>query len=291
MCYNLIVKKFAIILLIVILISSVLVLAGCRNKNDGGNKTVFITISFDTNGINCTCPEPLTVEVSGTCINIGLPIPSDAPELDGHELAWFFDPECKKLFSATDVPLKDMTLYLGYAPKSYHITYTNKDAYDFEGEFEEYYVYGEGVALPNVALGDGYQPQGNWYYGDGENDFYTTSVPKTTYGDLVLTFRPNPIKYEIRYQLNLPDSLPKPLPDGMKIENPNPAFYDVTMGKVYLLPLAVEGMEGLKFSHWEYRATMAKPRKIEYLDLDLLLEGGMSFSLWAVWEYDENSAL
>ena len=291
LCYNLIVKKFAIILLIGILLTSMLIFGGCHDKNDNKNKTFFITISFDTNGIECTCPEPVTVEVSGTCLNIGLPIPDDAAEYAGHELAWFTDPECKKLFSVDEVPKTDITLYLGYAPKTYHITYTNKDAYDFEGEFAEYYVYGEGVALPNVNLGAGFQQQGNWYYGEGEKDFYTTSVPKTVYGDLVLTFKPNPIKFEIRYELNLPDNLPKPLPNGVKIENPNPAFYDVTMGKVYLLPLTVTGIDGLTFSHWEYRNAFAKTRKIEYLDLDLLSEFGMNFSLWAVWKYDENAAL
>lgn len=284
-------KKFAIILLIGILLCTMLVFGGCHEKNDNKNKTVFITISFDVNGIECTTPEDVVVEVSGTCLNVALPIPDEAPELEGHELAWFLEPECKTLFSLADVPLKDMTLYLGYAPKTYRITYTNKDAYDFVGEFEDFYVYGEGVPLPNIDLGKGYSNVGKWFYGEGESEYFTTSVSKSAYGDLVLTFKPDPIKYKVKYELNLPDNLPKPLPDGLKIENPNPAYYDLTMGKVYLLPLVVTGLEGLKFSHWEYRKTNAKTRKIEYLDLDLFLEGGMGFSLWAVWEYDENSAL
>lgn len=282
MWYNLIVKKFAIVLLIGILLFSSLVFVACKHDNDiNENKKVFITISFDSNEIECTLPEDMTVEVSGTCINFALPIPSDVPTREGYEPAWFFDRECKTIFSATAVPSNDITLYLGYNPKTYRITYTNKDEYNFEGNFEENYVYGEGVPLPNVDLGVGYNrpKSGNWYYGEGENDYYTLSIPKNAIGDLVLTFKPKAIEYDIVYVSNLPD--------GVEMENPNILIYDVTMGRVELLPPSAEGKT---FSHWEYRQVMSKAKKIEYLDLDLILDG-MNFTIWAVWQNDEDPSL
>lgn len=272
MCYNLIVKKFAFIVIIGILIFSMCLFVGCKNDDvDKPNEKHSITISFDANGIFCTVPEDLTVDVSGDCINIGLPIPSDAPVYNGYDLAWFVDSECKTLFSSVLMPLTDMTLYLGYNPKTYSITYTNKDEYDFEGEFQYSYVYGYGVALPNVDFGKGYHP-GNWYYGDGEKDFFTTAISKSAMGDLVLTFKAVPIKYNITYVANLPE--------GEEMDNPNISVYDVTLGRINLLPATAEGKT---FSHWEYRSVMQKTKQIDYIDLDLILEC-MSFSIWAVWE-------
>lgn len=271
MWYNFIVKKFALFILIVILICSMLVFIGCKEQEK--NEKVFITISFDANGIDCTLPEDVVVEVSGDCLVIALPIPDDATEITGHDLAWFVDKDCKTLFSAEYLTSEDMTLYLGYAPKTYSITYTNKDEFEFKGEFKDSYVFGVGVPLPNVDLGKGYLPNsGNWYYGDAENEYYTTAIPKTVLGDLVLTFKAKPIKYNIVYIANLPE--------GVEMENLNPTQYDVTMGTVVLLPPSAEGKT---FSHWEYRSVMSKAKRIEQLDLDLFLET-MSFSLWAVWE-------
>ncbi len=273
MCYNRIVKKFVIILLVGILIFNVLIFAGCDNKNiDDEDKEIFLTVSFDANGISCTLPEPKTFNVSKE--EIVLPIPDDVPQIAGCDPAWFVDKECTILFDSSTKPSEDLniTVYLGYAPKTYSVTYTNKEDFDFEGEFKESYVFGKGVSLPNIDMGKGYQKYGNWYFGEDEKDFYTTAIPTTAMGDLVLTFKPNPIKYNIVYIANLPE--------GEEMDNPNILTYDVTMEEVVLLPATAEGKT---FSHWEYRSVMSKNKKVETLNLDLFLDS-MSFSLWAIWE-------
>lgn len=272
-------KKFALIFIVSILILSIFVFVGCKDSSDNEeNKTFLITISFDTNGIECTVPEDVSVEVSGNSIEFAPPIPEDAIKLEGYDLAWFLDAECINLFDANSLENKDLTLYLGYNPKTYSITYTNKDEFDFKGEFKDSYVFGEGVPLPNVNLGNGYYPNGNWYY--NETEYFTTSVSESSIGDLTLTFKPNVIVYEITYVSGLPENV--------EMNNPNALKYDVTMGKIILLPATAEGKT---FSHWEYRNVMSKPKKIEYIDFDLIMNGGMSFSIVAVWENNENSDL
>lgn len=259
-------KKLLVYIIVGILVLSSLVFVGCKNKQPDEPK--YITISFDTNGKDCTCPDDLTVEVGST--NFDLEIPTDAFVLPGYDLAWFTDKECTNVFNANSKPTENLTLYLGSQPKTYSISYTNKDEFDFVGEFKYSYVFGEGVKLPNVDLGKGYQKSGKWYYRD--NAYFTDAVSKSIMEDLVLTFKADPINYDITYISNLPE--------GQTMNNPNILTYDVTMGTITLLPATAEGKT---FSHWEYRSTVSKSRKIETIDIDLLLES-LSFSICAVWE-------
>lgn len=259
-------KKLLVFIIVGILVISALVFVGCKDKHS--NEPKYITISFDTNGINCTCPEELTVEVRN--VNLDLEIPADAFVLPGYDLSWFTDKECNNIFDANSKPNENLILYLGYQPKTYSISYTNKDEFEFVGEFKYSYVYGQGVKLPNVDLGKGYQKSGKWYYRD--NEYFTDAVSKTVMEDLVLTFKADPIKYDITYISNLPD--------GQTINNPNILTYDVTMGTITLLPATAEGKT---FSHWVYKNTVSKSYKIETIDLDLFLES-LSFSICAVWE-------
>lgn len=283
MCYNVTMKKFVLFILILILTVGCLGLTSCKKDNDD-NDVIFIptapfkvTLIFDLKDIEASEINPISYVFGWD--NQTLPIPSDAEEVDGYRLTWFLDNQTTIEFQndpriASTLGYKandEITLYLGYAPRTYSITYTNLREFDFQGEFPDSFTYGEGVSLPQVNLGVGYQiNSGNWYYGDGENDYFTTGVSTTCCQDLILTYVPKPIVYHITYssgEVNL------------DMINPNPLEYDITMDSIILQPASAEGKV---FSHWEYRSTKER-REITSIDINLFLES-MSFTIWAVWD-------
>ncbi len=260
-------KKLITILLIFILMVCCLAFVACEDDKVS-NKPQYITVSFHSTNIECTLPEAQTYKV-GDKIELSLPDVNYIPE--GYSLAWFVDENTNTPFDVNALPTENLDLYLGYLPNTYSISYTNADDFDFKGEFPTSYVYGKGVNLPNCNLGVGYsENSGNWYYGEGEKDYFTFAVPKDYYGDLTLTFKANPIKYNITYQ-RIDNAV-----------NPNITVYDVTMGDVALLPAASN--DGKTFLYWEYRSSGGDNKRIDKINLSLILEGGMSFSIWAVWQ-------
>lgn len=239
-------------------------LAACK-END---RPVTVTISFDVGELKCDTPQSITYTVGE---NVVLPYPEVEDMPEGFESRWFTDSKLTTIVD--DAFLNDrnlpseIILYYGYSPKTYSITYTNKDEFDFSGEFPSSYVYGEGVKLPQADLGFGYlSDAGKWYYDD--NNYFTTGVSTKIYGDLVLTYRPTLIKYAVNYNCGV---------DG--VENPNPTVYDVTMGTVKLLPLSSEGKT---FLYWEYRSSKGNQGVIEEIGIEIF-KNEMSFTIWAVW--------
>lgn len=256
-------KKIFAVLLIVYIAVLTFIGVGCKDDNPVDEvKRIFIT--FDANGYDCTVPEGFEIEV-GQSIDITVPESDNIP--DGKSLGWFIDKDCTERFVPNGNYDEDLTLYLGLYPNTYSISYKNADKYRFNGELPDSYVYGEGVILPQASLGKGYKEDGNWYY--SESEYFTTAVSKEFFGNLTLEYRPQPIKYTIAY-MNCKDA-----------DNLNIQVYDVTMGSVELLPAICEGKV---FSHWEYRSSLSPSKICTSIDIDLILEGGMSFSLWAVWQ-------
>ncbi len=256
-------KKIFAVLLIVYIAVLTFIGVGCKDDNPVDEvRKIFIT--FDANGYDCAVPEAFEIEV-GQSIDITVPELENIPE--GNSLGWFIDKDCTERFVMNAIYDEDLTLYLGLYPNTYSISYTNINEYQFNGELPNSYVYGEGVALPQANLGKGYKEEGNWYY--SEDEYFTTAVSKEVLGDLTLEYRPQPIKYTIEYM------------NCKNADNPNIQVYDVTMGNVNLLPATCEGKV---FSHWEYRSSLESAKICTSIDIDLILEGGMSFSLWAVWE-------
>ncbi len=257
-------KKIFAVLFTIYLVALTFIGVGCENEKPVDEvKRIFI--SFDVNGYDCTTPEGIFFEIGQ---DISLPIPELKDIPIGKSIAWFIDKDCTERFNAVDGTYNEnLTLYLGFAPNTYSITYKNADEYDFNGDLPDSYVYGEGVSLPQASLGKGYHEMGNWYY--SETDYFTIAVSDEIFGDLTLEYRPEPIKYTIAY-MNCKDA-----------DNPNIVAYDITMGTVKLLPAVCDGKE---FSHWEYRSSTSTAKICKEIDIDLILDGGMSFSLWAVWK-------
>lgn len=256
-------KKSILICLVLIMTVCALLLTVSACKEE--RKPIVITLSFDVGEIECETPQSVNVTV-GEPFELSYPEVQDVP--DGYELKWFVDKECTTVFDASALGEKDLVLYLGYSPKTYSITYSNDVEFEFDGELPASYVYGVGVKLPQAKTGVGYlADSGNWYYQD--DAYFTTAVSKDILGDLVLTYKPVAIQYKVVYVCGVEGA-----------ENPNPTVYDVTMGKVDLMPATAEGKT---FLYWEYRSSKGNQGKIESIDIDLFIKGGMSFSLWAVW--------
>lgn len=256
-------KKIFAVLLTVYIAVLTFIGVGCKDNNPVDEvKRIFIM--FDANGYDCTVPEGFEIEV-GQTIDITVPELENIP--DGKSLGWFMDKDCVERFVADGIYTENLTLYLGLYSNTYSISYKNTDGYTFDGTLPELYVYGKGISLPHAILGKGYRQTGNWYY--GESEYFTTAVSTEVFGDLILEYRPQPIEYTIAY-MNCKDA-----------DNPNIVTYDVTMGTVKLLPAVCDGKV---FSHWEYRSSSSIAEICTEIDIDLILDGGMSFSLWAVWK-------
>lgn len=257
-------KKSILICLVLILTVCALLLSVTACKEEQ-SKPIVLKLSFDVGEIECDTPQSFDVTV-GEPFELPYPTVEEIP--DGYELKWFIDKECTTVFDENALGEKDLVLYLGYSPKTYSITYTNGDEFEFNGELPTSYVYGVGVKLPQAKAGVGYlENSGSWYYEDEK--YFTTAVSSEVFGDLVLTYKPVAIKYKVVYVCGVEGA-----------EHQNPTEYDVTMGKVDLLPATAEGKT---FLYWEYRSSKGNQGKIESLDIDLFVKGGMSFSLWAVW--------
>lgn len=265
-------KKSAIVCILAILLIITLFI-GCK-KSDGGqtvtpNEDAYVVVSFYSLEIDCTIPEPITVK-AGVTVE-ALPYPEDAKNLSqGHSLAWYVDEDLTTLYGG-EALLEDTTLYLGSKPNVYSVTFVYDKSMDFEGEFPTSYVFGERTLLPTHNDGKGYY-EGRWYYGEGEDDYYSIAIPDTCYGDLTLTYVANPVQYSVFYMLS-----------GVEAENPNPTIYDITMGDVTLLPAVADGYE---FDYWKYGTTSGNDElagsKIDALTFDLVY--GHYFTLIAVWK-------
>lgn len=257
-------KKIFAVLFTIYIVALAFIGVGCT-KEKPVDEVKQIFISFDVNGYDCTTPEGVWLEFGQ---DISLPIPELKDIPVGKSIAWFIDKDCTERFDPVNyINSEDLTLYLGFAPNTYSITYKNADEYDFNGTLPDSYVYGEGVGLPQASLSKGYHEMGNWYY--GETDYFTTAVSSEIFGNLTLEYRPEPIKYTITYM------------NCKGADNPNIIVYDVTMGMVKLFPAVSDGKE---FSHWEYRSSSSTTKICTEIDIDLIIDGGMSFSLWAVWK-------
>lgn len=265
-------KKYSIACIATILLIITL-FVGCKNREEGQNVTpkedTFYVVTFLSPELECTLPEDVTVK-GGEAIET-LPYPSDVKNLpQGRSLAWFVDEDLTVLYDGSPL-LGDATFYLGSKPNVYGVIYVYDRSMTFEGEFPSSYVFGERTLLPTHDDGEGYR-EGRWYYGDGEDDYYSIAIPDTCYGDLTLTYVADPVEYRVFYTLS-----------GVDAVNPNPTAYDITMGDVVLLPAVADGKE---FDYWKYGTTVGGDKlegsKVEVLTFDLVYNH--SFTLIAVWK-------
>jgi|GEM_PF-4465842 len=234
------------------------------------DKVASCTLSFESPEITCTLPDPISATVGAGVTD--LPYPKDAVGVPEYmHLQWFTDEELTVPYLG-DALISDTVLYLGLVPNVYSITYEYDKNLTFQGDFPTTYVYGELTPLPTRKENKGYQANGKWVYGEGEDAYFTMAISPTVYGDLNLVYQVEPIKYRISYALS-----------GVDATNPNPVEYDITMGTITLLPAVAEGKE---FDYWQYASTNAHDpligSKVESLDFDFVYEH--SFTLKAVWK-------
>ncbi len=269
-------KKILFCLFTVSILIVSIFFVGCDNTTTitPSDDPVYVLYSFNTEGLSKVELEPRSLQVGkeGGVFYI----PTDFTNIDGYYGAWFTDEAKTILYNPTDIVNESITLYLGYAPQSYSVTFIYDSSLSFTGEFPSTYIHGEETSLPQINLGEGYQKEGKWVYGTGDKDYYTSAIPKSAMGDLELTFVAQPIYYHISYSTGISDV--------EFSENDNPVKYDVTMG-VYTLK--TPKAEGKVFKHWILKSTDGKDELnntvITELSMDIFRER-LFISLFAVWE-------
>lgn len=267
-------KRFLTSFLLIFIILSSFCFVACVESTPLQPDDSFVTYSFDLGELSQTTMEPITVQVGK--IAGDFPIPEDMEPIDGYYGAWYIDEEKTTLYDSTATVTEPLTLYLGYAPRQYSVTFVYDENLSFSGEFPTYYIHGEQTSLPQINLGEGYQEEIRWVYGTGEREYYTYAIPESAVGDLVLTLSAQPIQYKIFYNTGLSDV------DFS--ENANPSNYNITMGNYSLINPSVEGKV---FKYWVLKSTNGKDPLnntiITELNMDIFRER-LVVTLFAVWE-------
>lgn len=268
-------KKLLSIMMLIFIATLSILSVGCEETTvTPPDEPVYVFYYFDVGGLSQTEINPVSVQVGKPTGEFALP--EDVPPLDGYQTAWFIDEDKSILYDPNNVATESITLYLGYAPRTYNVFFVYDNSLEFVGEFPTTYVHGQKTPLPQINLGEGYQKDVRWVYGSGDKDYYTSAIPENAIGDITLTFSAQPIYYYISYRTGI---------DNVEFTaNDNPEKYDVTMGTYVLKEPTVEGKV---FKYWVLKTTDGKDplRNTVVKELDLqMFKSRLAITLFAVWE-------
>lgn len=268
-------KKILSIIMLIFIATLSIFSVGCKETTvTPSNEPVYVLYYFDIGGLSQTEINPISVQVGKPSGELA--IPEDVPSLDGYQIAWFIDEDKSILYDPNAIVTESITLYLGYAPRTYNVYFVYDNSLEFVGEFPTTYVHGQKTSLPQINLGEGYQKDVRWVYGSGDKDYYTSAIPEDAIGDITLTFSAQPIYYYISYRTGI---------ENVEFTtNDNPEKYDVTLGTYVLKAPTVEGKV---FKYWVLKSSDGKDplynTVVKEIDLQMF-KSRLAITLFAVWE-------